>query len=94
MSKPKLQKTVLFLAPFLKGLLIKGAGSVKVLPSTDDDLVEVVIELIHLVLLEVEHVRHHFLSSAPFACSGESILFLSGAEAVMFLFGTEADDWL
>ena len=77
-------------------LLIKGAGSAKVLPPTDCVLVGVVLDLVPIVVLVVENVRNHFMSSALFVCSGECIhfLFLSGAEtgrcAVLFLFGTEA----
>ena len=77
-------------------LLIKGVGSAKVLPPTDGVLVGVVLDLVPLVVLVVEHVRNHFMSSALFVCSGECIplLFLSGTEAgryaVLFLFGTEA----
>ena len=80
----------------LEQLLIKGAGSAKVLPPTDGVLVGVVLDLVPLVVLVIEHVRNHFMSSALFVCSGECIpfLFLSGTEAgrcaVLFLFGTEA----
>ena len=70
-------------------LLIKGAGSAKVLPPTDGVLVGVVHEFVPLVVLVVEHVRNHFMISVLVVCSGECIPFLSGTEAgccaVLFL---------